>query len=167
MKIEEYLKYIKNKLSGYFDIEERKKYGGTEYDLIAKSFIRSEKYIGSKKITIYAMESTEHVFVKQYTEFDVRKLEKYVATLVAATDSLVEVKADHMCTVITGVIVLANQIDEAIKKRVNTYKHEKSFMFGLKGWTYIRLVVVQLEGGEVVTNKRGKEISRFYEVKIN
>ncbi|MCD5415185.1 MAG: hypothetical protein LR001_09380 [Clostridiales bacterium] len=165
MHKDEYVSHIRKKLARYFDIEENKEYEGMGYDLIAKSFIRSEKYLGSKKIIIYAMENTEHTFIKCYNEINENTLTNYLDTLVKATSDLVKLNHDHMCTIITGVIVVDGQIDEEIKKKIHVYKYEKSFMFGLKGWSYIRLLVVQLKVGEVLANKRGLEAKKFYDIK--
>lgn len=165
MNKSEYMNYISAKLAGYFDIEKNKEYEGIEYDLIAKSFIRSEKYLGSKKITIYAMENTEYLLLKHFKELNRELIDKHLTALSTAANSLVKLKEDHMCTVITGLLVLDKEIDEESKNKIEKFKYEKSFMFGLKGWAYVRLIVVQLRGGEVLVNKRGLEVKKFYEAK--
>ncbi|MGV8146436.1 MAG: hypothetical protein ACLKAK_09090 [Alkaliphilus sp.] len=165
MHKDEYLNHIRKKLSGYFDIEERKKYEGTEYDLIAKSFVRSEKYLGSKKIIIYAIENTEYAFIKHYNRINRSELENYLNSLIKANNILARPKDNHMCTIITGILIVDEKVDETTKEIVQKFKNERSFMFGLNGWTYIRLVLVQLGEEGVVTNKRGKETKKVYEVK--
>jgi len=67
-----------------------------------------------------------------------------------------------MSTVINGVLILEDGFEENLKKSIEKFKFNRSFAFGFKGWAYIRLLVVDLSKGEVITNKRGKEVKKFY-----
>lgn len=164
MKIESYLENMEIKLSKYFDIEKPYNYINTEYQLFAKSFIRSERYIASKKLTIYAIENNEFIFVKTFTKLEVKELLQLTDHLKQAAEDYVDPHSEHMSTVITGVIVVEKAIEEDLKKVIEKFKFMRSFAFGFKGWVYIRLLVVDLDKGEVICNRRGKEVRKFYQM---
>ena len=51
-----------------------------------------------------------------------------------------------------------------LSNKVEKLKYQKSFAFGLKGWADIRLILVMLDTGEVITNKKGREVKEVYKV---
>lgn len=164
MKTESYLENLEMKLSKYFDIEKPYSYLNTEYQLFAKSFIRSERYIASKKLTIYAIENNEFTFVKTFTKLEEKGFEQFTENLLRATEDYVDPHSEHMSTVITGIIVVEKGIEEGLRRMIEKFKFMRSFAFGFKGWVYIRLLVVDLDKGEVICNRRGREVKKFYQV---
>ncbi|SNT05945.1 hypothetical protein SAMN05446037_103624 [Anaerovirgula multivorans] len=164
MKIEYYLENMEIKLSKYFDIEKSYNYINTEYQLFAKSFIRSEKYIASKKLTIYAIENNEFIFVKTFTELEEKELLQFTDHLMRAAEDYVDPHSEHMSTVITGIIVVEKGSGKDLRKMIEKFKFMRSFAFGFKGWVYIRLLVVDLDKGEVICNRRGREVKKFYQM---
>lgn len=164
MNSQTYLEIIEKKLSGYFDIEKPYVYRDTEYEVFAKSFIRNEKYFASKKLTIYAFENNEYTFVKTFSKLSEKEFLQVTEDLKKAAEDYVDPHKEHMSTVITGVIVVDNSLEDDLKKMVEKFSFSRSFAFGFKGWVYIRFLVVDLNKGEVISNKRGREIKKFYQV---
>lgn len=162
---EKYIENLEKRLERYHDIEKSYKYCDTEFELFAKSYIRNEKYLGTKKLTIYAFENNEYTFVKAYKSLDEKKLLQFIGHLKNATEDYVTPHDQHMSTIITGILVVDEDIDEDLKKMVKKFKHMRNFAFGLKGWAYIRLLVISVDKGEVICNKRGREIKKFYQGK--
>ncbi|SET11925.1 hypothetical protein SAMN05660297_01472 [Natronincola peptidivorans] len=164
MNTEKYLEGIEQKLSRYFDIEKAYKYKNIDFEMFAKSFVRNERYFASKKFTIYAYESNENIFIKCISRLDEATLLQIKDHLKSATEDYVKPHSEHMSTIITGIVVVENGIEEHLKKMIQKYNYLRSFAFGFKGWVYIRLIVVDLKKGEVLTNRRGKEVKKFYEI---
>ncbi len=164
MRKEECLEKIEEKLSKFFDIERIYHYKKLEFDLFAKSHVRNEKYFASKKVTVYAFENNEYNFTKIYKELDQRQLEEFTEHLKAAAGDFVEPDREHMSSIVTGVIITENPLDEKLKKDVRKFKFMKSFSLGFKGWVYVRLIVIDLQRKEVTTNKRGDEVKKFYQM---
>ncbi|MDW7670113.1 MAG: hypothetical protein SCK57_01630 [Bacillota bacterium] len=162
MELQTYLDTIHSRLEAYFDIEKPYEYHHEPFDLYAKSDIRNERYFASKKIKVYAIENKEHVFIKKVNALTERELETFWQTLVSASDELPEPHEEHMSTIINGILVTMEAPDENLQLLIQRKKHEKSFMLGLKGWVYVRLVVVNLQDGTITHNKRGKEVSELY-----
>ena len=60
----QYLNYLADKFSDYFDIHHNYHIDGQYIDLYAKSNIRNEKYVLSKKAVIWSYENNEYCLVK-------------------------------------------------------------------------------------------------------
>jgi len=162
--IEKYLQDTERKLSKYFDIKKSYQYKDLNMDLFAESFIRSERYFATKKATVYAFENNEYNFIKSYKKLEKNQLNSFLEVLKSATEDFVVPHNEHMSTVINGILILENGLEENLSKSIERFKFTRNFAFGFKGWAYIRLVVVDLSKGEVITNKRGKEVKKFYKV---
>lgn len=164
MNSQDYIEKISNLLSRSFDIERAHHYKGKTFDLFAASFVRSERYVASKKIQVYGFENNEYCLVKRVKDLYPSVLADFTSILIDACQDLVKPHEEHMSTIITGVVVVEGKIDESLKHEIKRFNYNKSFLLGLKGWTYIRLLVVDIDGRMVFSNRRGKEILRFYEV---
>ncbi len=160
-----YLQEISERLSRYFDISRDYLYKDMEYQLKARSFIRNEKYLGSKKLTLYAYENNEHCLLKHYSQLDVGGLERFLDNLKAYTMENVKPHDEHMLSIVNGVILMADFDNAEIQREIENYKFYKSFSFGLQGWVYQRLLLVNLNSGEVISNRRGREVAKFYKIK--
>lgn len=162
MELATYLNLIHDRLTAYFDIEQPYEYLGTTYNLYAKSDLRSERYFASKKIKVYAIENKEHVFAKFDEAPSARTVEGFWEILYKASEELPDPHDEHMSTIINGVLITPQGVDVETQKIAEKLKHEKSFLLGLKGWVYIRLVIVDLASESLVHNKRGKEVRELY-----
>lgn len=162
MELSTYLDLVQDRLAAYFDIYQHYEYHQNTFDLYAKSDMRNERYFASKKIKVYAIENKEHVFVRCVDSPTARVLDDFWQTLVQAAEELPEPHEEHMSTIINGVLVTPQGVDVETQKAAEKLKHEKSFLFGLKGWVYIRLVIVDLAAESLVHNKRGKEVRELY-----
>ncbi|SMP69127.1 hypothetical protein [Anoxynatronum buryatiense] len=157
-----YLDLIEGRLAAYFDIERPAEYQRHPLAMYASSSIRNERYFASKKIKVYAIENMEHVFIKTIDRLTERNLEDFWQMLVKAADELPVPHEEHMSTIINGIILTTESPDLLLQQIIQKKKYEKSFLFGLKGWVYVRLVIVNLHDVSLVHNKRGKEVNELY-----
>jgi hypothetical protein len=164
MKAETYLNLLETRLRRYFDIERNILCRNLPLDLFAKSFVRNERYIASKKLTIYAYENNEYCFIKNFETISRESFISFTDFLKNAVTDYVTPHGEHMSSVVTGILILEKDPGEEIRKQVQNFKYHKSFAFGFKGWVDIRLVLVILDKGEVITNKKGREVQQFYKV---
>ncbi|AKL96931.1 hypothetical protein CACET_c34880 [Clostridium aceticum] len=158
MKAQRYVEGIEEKLSKFFNIEKAYLYNEIEFDLFAKSFIRNERYIASKKIKIYSFENSELYFVKRCEVLNEENFLQLINTFRNASEELVNPHSEHMSTIITGIVIVERELSEELRKNIEKFKFNRSFAFGFKGWTYTRLVAADLSKGEVITNRRGREV---------
>lgn len=159
-----YIEHKEKSLSRYFDITKDYKYKNLNVDLFCESFIRNEKYFFTKKTTLYAFETNEYKFMKTYKTLKENDLNIFLDLLKNSTQDFVTPHEDHMTTIINGILISEDEIKENLKKNIKKFNFNRSFAFGFKGWTYIRLIAIDLSKGEVITNKRGKEVKDFYKV---
>jgi hypothetical protein len=162
MELQTYLELMQEKLSAYYDTELPFDFDGRTFDLYARTEQRNERYFASKKIKVYAIENKEHVFMKHYDTFTDRDLDGFWQVLIKAADELPEPHDEHMSTIINGIVLTTSTIDAETESRIKKLKHDKSFAFGLKGWVYVRLLVINLNDHTMIHNKRGKEVAEQF-----
>ncbi|TCO71805.1 hypothetical protein [Marinisporobacter balticus] len=163
MKHIEYLENIERKLNRHFDIKKDFFCKDIKIDLFAKYFLRNERYIGSKKASIYAFENNEYCLIKYFNHLDQEKLQNFMEHIKAAVTDLVTPNEEHMSSIVTGVVVIDADCDEEMARIVEKFRFHKSFAFGFKGWVDIRLLLVSLDNHEITTNKKGKEVKDVYQ----
>lgn len=164
MNLSQYLDNIQKKLQYSFDIERNYVINNYKYDLFGKYLLRNERYVLVKKATIYAIENNEYCLIKYFDELDKNNLQEFIESLKKAVDVIVKPSNDHMSSIITGVIVTDNRTEFDLEKIIERFKFQKGFAFGFKGWADIRLVLVTLNEKFVITNKKGKEVSKVYSI---
>ncbi|MEW9123403.1 MAG: hypothetical protein AB2421_11905 [Thermotaleaceae bacterium] len=157
-----YRDMLEQRLQRHFDLEKDFHYQNMKIDLLAKYYARNERYIATKKATVYAFENNEYVFVKNFDKIEREGLNQFTDMLKKSIDSFVNPHDEHMSTLITGVVVVNEEYEPEILELVKKFKHHKSFAFGFKGWVDIALVLVILQHNEVITNRKGKEVQKAY-----
>jgi len=163
MNFETYKNKIIQGLSSSFDIYENYEYRNKIFDIFASFNVRNERYIATKKATIYAFENNEFIFIKKTEYFDKLILTEYIEILKKSIEDLIDPHEEHMSTTITGVIVVDNIEENDSVKEIKRFNYQKGFMFGLKGWADIRIVLVGLKDNKVVTSKKAKKVDKFYQ----
>jgi hypothetical protein len=165
MELQTYIELMQEKLSAYFDIEVPFEYKNRQFDLYARSDLRNERYFASKKIKVYAIENKEHVFIKACDQLTERELDDFWQALVTASEEFPQPHDEHMSTIINGILLTTEPVSPELQKSVQKMKQEKSFAFGLKGWVYVRLIVLNLHDHSMIHNRRGKEVIELYGLK--
>ena len=162
MDFASYQSLLEERLQRNFDLEKGYIYQDVKLDLLAKYYVRNEKYVFTKKASIYAFENKEYCMVKHFHRIDKEGLHQYTELLKTAVGDFVNTHDEHMSTLITGVIVVDDNPDPEIFDLVKKFKFHKSFAFGFKGWADVALVLVSLKRNEVITNKKGKGVQMAY-----
>lgn len=164
MKFSQYLEILEKKLIGSFDLQRNYKLNDYEYDLFAEYHMRNEKYMLMKKAVVYAIENNEYCFIKYFDYIDPHQIQDFIDVLIKSVDEIVKPCEEHMSSIITGVIVLPNKPNEDSVDMVKRFKYHKGFVFGFKGWVDMRLLLVTMNDDYIVTNKKGKEVSKVYSI---
>lgn len=116
----------------------------------------------TQKDIIDSFETNEICYVKVVDSIVLSSLIDFTEFLKKAVDTFVKPKRDHMCTYITGVLVTNSPLDDTLIQYVKKFKHSKSYLFSLHGWSEIRLLVINPEIEMIITNKPGKKAIKFY-----
>ncbi|MCF6459571.1 hypothetical protein [Clostridium sp. Cult3] len=164
MKFTKYLDIIEKRLEKNFDLMRNCSINDYKFDLFAKYNSRTERYILTKKTVIYAMENNEYCLIKFFKNLGEDDLNTYINNLIKSIDTLVNPTDEHMSSIITGVIVLQKKPSTYILDAIKKFKYHKGFAFGFKGWADIRLILVAMDDEYIVTNKKGREVSKVYRI---
>lgn len=165
MEAFQYLDNIQKKLENSFNISRNFNINNFTYDLYAEYRLRNEKYLMVKKAVVYAFENNEYCLMKYYTEFTIEDYEIITDSLINSIESIVNPSNEHMSSIITGVVItekIQEKNLEYIRKKIEQFKYNKGFAFGFKGWADVRLILVSLNEGLIAANKKGKEVSKVY-----
>lgn len=157
-----YFNYMKERFSANYDVYDDFALQSFHTDLYAHFFARNEKYFASKSATIYAFESNEHTFFKYYPSLQDESINDFVENLKSSIDTLVDPHDEHMSTRLNAVLVTDSEIPDSTKQLVRAFKYQKTFLFGLKGWVDICIVIVNLAENEVITSKKAKKMAPHF-----
>jgi hypothetical protein len=163
MTIDEYLALLRERLSESYNVEAPWHFEGGFYVLYAHSKVVAGKYILHKKITYERMEVNEQVLVtSDAAPVTAERVSSFVAELRALVDKLVKPSDEHMSTALTGVIVAEGGFTADGARTLVRSGFTRHFWWGLRGWCFLRLIGVDLATGEVLANRRGKEVMKAY-----
>lgn len=131
-------------------------------DIVAKfKDVHVRTFLGPKDV-IDSYEINEICYVKHIENLDIISLSDFTDFLKKAAENYVEPKKDHMCTYITGVAVTQSSINDELIRAIERFKYSKSYFFSLYGWSEIRLLVINPDKEQIITNKPGKKVIKFY-----
>lgn len=157
-----YINKLKKKYQRYFDIEEDLIVGEVPVNLFAKSHIRNEKYFASKSVTLYAFENNEYCYAKSFENSCLRHIEGFTEMLKMEIENKVNVHEDHMSSTFTGIVITKGSIPKEVIRYVKRFAYQKSYWFGFKGWSDLRLILIDLETGNVYASRKAKEVQKLY-----
>lgn len=145
--------HVKDKLTRYYDIYEDYEAYGSKYDFLAVYNQKSTKYFLSRKVEIFSIENDEYIFFKNLgtkdLDIELTSLHGYLSENVK---NIVSQSPDHMSSTITIIYSVEGLITREHARIIKNFKFYKSFMFGLRGWVNMKLIVRD-SSEEVICNK--------------
>ncbi|QNB46349.1 hypothetical protein BR63_08490 [Thermanaerosceptrum fracticalcis] len=154
---------LEKKYSRFYDIKEKPSFVPFPVELYAHFYQRNEKYFASKKINLWSLDHEEHCLVKYYDSLTKTDLEKMINTLKEGIGHLVNPHPNHMKTFLTGVFITREKVSPEMSSLVEKFAYSKVFKFYLYGWCDLRLIVLDLSSRQVICNRAGREVRKFYE----
>ena len=120
-----------------------------------------EEYFLIRAAKITEMDSSETAFFADVEELDE---EGYVDMLDKVWDetlSRAEVKPNHRNS--DGILIItADRIDDATKKRIKKTRRYKSYRFSFWGWSEVRVIAYEHYSGKVICNRQGDMLKRLF-----
>ena len=144
-----------------FNINEEYKLGEFDFDFMAEFILKNEKYFLNKKNVVWGYENREYVFAKRIETMTLDDVCEIEAIAENAMDEFVNLTENHMSTHIT-VFIQSSNVDDKIKSSINNISIEKSYMWGIKGWSNVRVILFDCINKDFTFNKASKEIINFY-----
>ncbi|MDI6601218.1 MAG: hypothetical protein QME46_05505 [Thermoanaerobacteraceae bacterium] len=157
---DEYLDLLEKKHSVYYDVYRDYELNGRFLDIYAEFHMRNERYVLIDVLDAY--ETHEYRLVKYYEDLKLKDVSEFSAWLKDETDILIKPHTEHMCTILTGVMVTDRGINRDVEKFIKYYRYTRYFTLGIKGWGEIRLVGVDIASNRVVANRKGREVIKDF-----
>lgn len=153
--------HLKEAMAPNFNINEEYKLGEFDFDFMAEFILKNEKYFLNKKNVVWGYENREYVLAKRIETMTLDDVCEIQTIAENAMDEFVNLTENHMSTHIT-VFIQSSNVDDKIKSSINNISIEKSYMWGIKGWSNVRVILFDCINKDFTFNKASKEIINFY-----
>ena len=119
----------------------------------------SEQYVLTKKAKLWAAETNEYVFLFHLSELTNEALVQCREQALTLGMEKIHPHSEHMYSHITAILLCGETKPDAAEQ-LKRYKKSANFKLSLHGWMEYRIAAVDLSTGEVVTNRKGKDLSK-------
>lgn len=152
-----------------YDIERTCDIDGDIYDAYARFNVTSAKYVLIKKAELWRADCFEHVFFRlnkeELTEGEIehfrREVTDYIEPeLVRFGKKLPE--ANHMYTYMTAVYICEEGVTAEAEKAVRAFRYLKNYLFTIRGYSEVRILVFDLKSSRIFGNRAAKELVKGY-----
>ncbi|GAJ07992.1 unnamed protein product, partial [marine sediment metagenome] len=165
-KLEMYLKDLEERYKYYYEVERDKEISDAKVDIFAKSSTEHFRQVLTKSIKIDQHYNKEYAVVKAEKRFiDKNEVKEFSQFLISSINKLSHPSVDTMSTILNGILISVSGFSEEAVSFAKKFKFSKSFLFGIKGWCDIRLILVDLKEEKLYSNKKGKEVLSAYKIK--
>lgn len=166
---ENFVNVLSDVLSGHYDIKKSHVVSGEAFELYGTYNQRNAKYFASKKLEYYAFANYDHILYRSYDQVQLDDLIHLSDFGRKMLDTLPSPNEEHMETCITIMIISNNEPDDDVKRFLkNKCNHSKSFSWGLKGWSKLKMIIMVPSSIEVYTNRFGeRDKKRFKSILKN
>lgn len=144
----------------YYDIRRDYRFEGKWFPAFAEFHTYGEKYVLTKRAKLWEVNTHDFMFFELADKLDEDALSDAVNFITTKAIRKVDPSPNHMSSALT-LVIIANQCTNEAFKQAKSTRFRKIFYLGFRGWTDLRLAVVDLSresGKEVVTNAAGKQL---------
>lgn len=163
LDIQAYKKFIQEKLTRNFDFLDVEKFPLFKVVLFAEHKQSNEKFFFTKRVSLYSIENDEYIIMCEITKpLSIADIQHYGEQCKNYISKMLQISSNHMASVFTLVLVSSLQIPSEVVVAIKKVKFHKDFMFTLRGWADLALIVVDLEARQVYHNTFGKKMVQNY-----
>lgn len=144
----------------YYDIRRDYLYEGRYFPAFAEFHTYGEQYVLTKRAKLWEVNTHDFMFFELADQLDEQLLDDLVEFMKTKAIRKVDASANHMSSALT-LIIIANCCSDEAFKRVKSIRFRKNFYLGLRGWSDLRLAVLDLSRSAteaVATNAAGKKL---------
>lgn len=145
-----------------FDVEEHHEYAGRVFAGYAEYHAHGESFVLVKRAKLWEADMHQYVFFEAMEHLDAAGLEDLVAFMKTAALGKVEPKQNHMSSDI-GLVLVADSISDAAAAQLKRTRFRKNYLWGLQGWSDLKLAAVDMHAQRVVSNGAGKDMREVLE----
>ncbi len=149
----------------WFDVSRDVTVAGRAFRALAQFHSFGEQYVLVKRVKLWEAEEHEYMLFDVRDHIDVEAARSYVEFMKNEALELVKPEPNHMSSFRTLVVIANSTSDEACSLFRKT-SHRKNFMWGIRGWSDVRLALIDLskpQGSRVVCNGAAKRIRKSLE----
>ena len=158
MKVTEKLEKVLRSFERYYDLNRQSPTPPFSAEASFKS--SEEQYVLVKSARISESESNEYVFFYAADQINADCLSKIELAAWETGLSRVQPHFNHRNSDVT-LIIIANQLDTEIQRKIKKINHFKSYAFTLKGWSRFRIIAAELSSNRFFYNRFGKELKKI------
>ena len=149
----------------WFDVSRDVTVAGRAFRALAQFHSFGEQYVLVKRVKLWEAEEHEYMLFDVRDHIDAEAARSYVEFMKNEALELVKPEPNHMSSFRTLVVIANSASDEACTLFHKT-SHRKNFMWGIRGWSDVRLALIDLskpQGSRVVCNGAAKRIRKSLE----
>lgn len=149
----------------WFDVSRDVSVAGRAFRALAQFHSFGEQYVLVKRVKLWEAEEHEYMLFDVRDRIDAEAARSYVEFMKNEALELVKPEPNHMSSFRTLVVIANSTSDEACTLFRKT-SHRKNFMWGIRGWSDVRLALIDLskpQGSRVVCNGAAKRIRKSLE----
>lgn len=149
----------------WFDVSRDVTVADRAFRAFAQFHSFGEQYVLVKRVKLWEAEEHEYMLFDVRDRIDVEAARSYVEFMKNEALELVKPEPNHMSSFRTLVVIANSASDEACTLFRKT-SHRKNFMWGIRGWSDMRLALIDLskpQGSRVVCNGAAKRIRKSLE----
>ena len=127
------------------------------YPAYAKFNVTSAKYVLMKKAELWRVNCFEHAFFSVVSSLQTEDLQKLRTRSGAKYPP-----PNHMYTFLTAIFISEGRVSPEVKKEAQRFRYFKNYLASIRGYSEARLLVFDLEAGEIFGNRAAKEMVKGY-----
>lgn len=149
----------------WFDVSRDVSVAGRAFRALAQFHSFGEQYVLVKRVKLWEAEEHEYMLFDVRDHIDAETARSYVEFMKNEALELVKPEPNHMSSFRT-LVVIANSVSDEACTLFRKTSHRKNFMWGIRGWSDVRLALIDLskpQGSRVVCNGAAKRIRKSLE----
>lgn len=146
----------------FYDIRRDCPFEGRIFPAIAEFHTYGEQYVLVKRAKLWEVNSHDFMFFESLEALDEELLRAEIEFMTTKGLRKVDAGPNHMSSALSLVIIADECTDEALRIAKKT-RFRKNHRLGLRGWTDLRLAVVDLSRNTVTTNAAGTKLTSVLE----
>ena len=149
----------------WFDMSRDVSVAGRAFRALAQFHSFGEQYVLVKRVKLWEAEEHEYMLFDVRDHIDAEAARSYVEFMKNEALELVKPEPNHMSSFRT-LVVIANSASDKACTLFRKTSHRKNFMWGIRGWSDVRLALIDLskpQGSRVVCNGAAKRIRKSLE----
>lgn len=152
----------------WFDVRRDVAVGGRTFPGFAEFHSHGEQYVLSKRAKLWEVDSHEYILFDIVEHLEKNAFQDAVSFMKTEALKLVKPEPNHMSSNLS-LIIIAHTVEQGVDALVRRTRFRKNFAWGIRGWSDLRIAVVDLSGasnGRVMTNAAGKPLRATIEANL-